>query len=79
MTETSPRYRTRDRPGPGLATIEEPDGRVMLWTLNRRAIHPRPCAQCGAMAGRNYRPSIYRDKATPRLCRPCVEGTPVEA
>jgi hypothetical protein len=30
MSETPPRYRTLDRPGPGRATIREPDGRVAL-------------------------------------------------
>jgi hypothetical protein len=34
MRETPSRYRTLERPGPGLATIEEPDGRVALWALN---------------------------------------------
>ncbi len=74
MSETPPRYRTRDRPGPGLATIQEPDGRVALWTLNRRAINTARCARCGAAAGRHYRPSVARDRDAPRLCRPCVEG-----
>jgi len=75
MTETALGYRTRDRPGPGLATIEEPDGRVMLWSLNLRKAHATPCAQCGALAGRNYRPPLPRGPGSPRLCRPCVEGT----
>ena len=74
MSATPPRYRTLDRPGPGLATIREPDGRVALWSLNLRKVQPQPCAQCGLRAGRNYRPSINRGKGTPRLCRPCVEG-----
>jgi hypothetical protein len=73
MTETPPRYRTLDRPGPGLATIQEPDGRVTLWSLNLRAHYPRTCAQCGALAGRNYRPTLGRRTDHPRLCRPCVE------
>ena len=77
MSET-PRYRTLARPGPGLALIAEPDGREALWSLNRRGVHPMPCAQCGAVAGRNYRPAYAggRGKGTPRLCRPCVEGAP---
>jgi hypothetical protein len=74
MSETSPRYRTRDRPGPGLATVEEPDGWVRLWALNWRGNRPQPCAQCGALAGQNYRPSVARANTAPRLCRPCVEG-----
>jgi hypothetical protein len=74
MSETPPRYRTRRFPGPGLALIEEPDGRVALWSLNRRAAHRRTCAQCGVSVGRNYRPSVPRPKDDPRLCRPCVEG-----
>jgi hypothetical protein len=74
MSATPPRYRTRRFPGPGLALIEEPDGRVTLWSLNRRPIRTFPCAQCGVPAGRNYRPSIARGKDTPHLCRPCVEG-----
>lgn len=74
MTDTPPRYRTLAHPGPGLATIAEPDDRVALWSLNLRGTHPRPCAQCGAFAGRNYRPSIARLTDDPRLCRPCVEG-----
>lgn len=75
MSATPPCFRTLDRPGPGLATIAEPDGRVVLWSLNRPAIRPRPCAQCGTIAGRNYRLSdAYRRGArVPRLCRPCVE------
>ena len=74
MTETPPAYRTRDRPGPGLARIEEPDGPVTLWSLNLSARFPRPCARCGAVVGRTYHPSITRGRDTPRLCRPCVEG-----
>jgi len=76
MSETPPRHRTRDRPGPGLATIEEPDGRVALWSLNLRGTHPRPCAQCGVIAGRNYRPADTHGRSGRglRLCRPCVEG-----
>ncbi len=74
MRETPSRYRTLARPGPGLATIAEPDGRVALWALNLGAIRPRTCAQCGALAGRNYRPSIARLTDDPRLCRSCVEG-----
>jgi hypothetical protein len=76
MREPPSRYRTLDRPGPGRATIAEPDGRVALWTLNLRAIYPRTCAQCGVLAGRNYRPSLARHKEDPRLCRACVEGLP---
>ncbi len=76
MGETPPRYRTLDRPGPGLATIREPDGRVALWSLNLRKVQPQPCAQCGMVAGRTYHPSIKRVKDNPRLCRPCVEGVP---
>jgi hypothetical protein len=75
-TETPPRYRTLARPGPGLATIVEPDGRVRLWSLNRRATRPMPCARCGALAGRNYRPAVARAGAAPRLCHCCVEGVP---
>jgi hypothetical protein len=76
MSETSPCYRPLDRPGPGLATIAEPDGRVALWSLNLRALHPRTCAQCGVVAGRNYHPanSYGRGTGAPRLCRACVEG-----
>ncbi len=76
MTATPPRYRTLARPGPGLATIREPDGRVALWSLNRRGSHPWPCVQCGVIAGRNYRPAhpYGRGQGTQRLCRPCVEG-----
>ncbi len=74
MGETPPRYRTLDRPGPGLATIREPDGRVMLWSCVLRGRRFRPCAQCGVVAGQTYRPSIARGRDTPRLCRPCVEG-----
>lgn len=44
MSETPPRYRTRDRPGPGLATIAEPDGREVLWVLNRGERHRATCA-----------------------------------
>ncbi|HEY8600665.1 MAG TPA: hypothetical protein VIL85_19670 [Thermomicrobiales bacterium] len=79
MSETLPRYRTLDRPGPGLATIREPDGLVALWSLTRVATHSRRCAQCGAIAGLSYRPSIQRGKDTPRLCRPCVEGAPAHS
>ena len=74
MTATPPRYRTRDRPGPGLATIQEPEGRVRLWSSVRQANKVRTCAQCGALVGWFYRPSLYRGKDTPRLCRACVEG-----
>jgi hypothetical protein len=74
MSETPPRYRTLDRPGPGLATIREPDGWVLLWALTRRPTHSRRCAQCGVIAGLSYRPSIYRGKDTPRLCPSSVEG-----
>jgi hypothetical protein len=75
MSETPPRYRTLDRPGPGLATIEEPDGRVTLWSLDLRAGRFRPCARCGTLATRMYhRMGAQHDKAKrPRLCRPCVE------
>ena len=79
MTETALGYRTRDRPGPGLATIQEPEGRVMLWSRTMQGSTIRTCIQCGMATGLFYRPSIYRDKATPRLCRPCVEDTPIEA
>jgi hypothetical protein len=79
MSEPPPRYHTLDRPGPGLATIAEPDGRVLLWSLSFRSTHNRPCAQCGVQGGRIYRPSIYRGKDTPCLCRPCVEGPLAEA
>ena len=77
MSETPPAYRTLARPGPGFATIQEPDGRVALWSLNRRGTHPWPCVQCGVIVGRNYRPAnpYGRGKDSPRLCRPCVEGT----
>ncbi len=78
MTETPPRYRTLDRPGSGLATIREPDGRVALWSCVLQGNKMRMCAQCGATVGRFYRPSLNRGKDTPRLCRPCVEGTAAE-
>jgi hypothetical protein len=76
MTATPPRYRTLDRPGPGLATIQGPDGRVALWSLNLRGNHARPCVQCGVVAARNYRPGYAggRSRGSPRLCSPCVEG-----
>ena len=81
MSETPPRYRTLDRPGPGLATIQEPEGRSRLWSLNLRSGSPRPCASCGVVGTRMYHraASHGRNKAAPRLCRLCVEGTPVEA
>ena len=75
MTEPPPRYRTLDRPGFGLATIAEPTGRVALWTLVRRGSKTRRCAGCGTTVTRYYRPSLYRGKGEPRLCRPCVEDT----
>ncbi len=74
MSETPPRYRTLARPGPGFATIEEPDGRVMLWSCVLQGNKVRACAQCGAPVGWFYRPSLNRGKDSPRLCRPCVEG-----
>lgn len=78
MTETAPRYRTLARPGPGLALIEEPDGRVALWSRTLRGNNRRACVECGAVTGRFYRPAnpYGRGPAGPRLCRPCVEGTP---
>ena len=75
MGETPPRYRTLDRPGPGLATIREPDGRVELWSRTMNGSTIRTCVQCGVATGLFYRPSLYRRaQETPRLCRPCVEG-----
>jgi len=76
MGETPPRYRTLDRPGPGLATIAEPDGRVGLWSRTMRGGTIRTCSRCGVATGLFSRPSLYRKaQDTPRLCRPCVEGT----
>ena len=78
MTATPPRYRTLDRPSPGLATIAAPDGRVALWALNQRARRPAACAQCGAVSAWNYRPANphRRGKGDGCLCRPCVEDAP---
>ncbi len=76
MTATPPRYRTLDRPGPGLALIAEPDGRVMLWALTLRGTKRYACSQCGVVSGWHYHPSLKRGKGGPRLCCPCVEGTP---
>ncbi len=79
MTETPPRYRTLDRPGPGLALIAEPDGRQELWSLNQRGARLRLCAQCGTMTAQMYHPALVRGPHRPHLCRPCVEGTPAPA
>jgi len=76
MGETTPRYRTLDRPGPGLATIAEPDGREAVWALNQRGARLQLCAQCDVMDAQMYRPALVRGPAGPYLCRPCVEGTP---
>jgi hypothetical protein len=75
MGETPPRYRTLRYPGPGLAPIAEPDGRVALWSRKRWALSPRTCAQCRALSLRHYRPSPNRGKDGPRPCRPCAEAT----
>jgi len=81
MTETAPGYRTLARPGPGLALLVEPDGREELWVVNRVARKSATCAQCGAVVARYYYPSNThrRTRGGPRLCRPCVEGSPVGA
>ncbi len=81
MTEPAPRYRILDRPGPGLALLAEPNGREELWVVNRVAGKSAICAQCGAVVARYYYPSNThrRTRGGPRLCRPCVEGVPVEA
>lgn len=75
MAETPPRYRTVERPGPGLAAIAAPDGRVELWAVNQRARRPATCAQCGAVSIWNYRRSNphRRRKDDGCLCRACVE------
>lgn len=76
MTATPPRYRTLDRPSPGLAMIAEPDGRVALWALSLRGRRFRPCVQCGQVSSRTYHSVPGKGPiADPRrLCRPCVEG-----
>ena len=78
MSTTPPRYRTLDRPGPGLARIAEPDGRVALWSLNLRGRRFRSCAQCGAVTTRVYHRAISQGRlqGRTRLCRACVEGAP---
>jgi hypothetical protein len=39
MTATPPRYRILRRPSVTLAMIQEPGGRVALWSLNFQANH----------------------------------------
>ncbi len=70
-------YRVIARPGPGLATIAEPGGRVGLWSLTRvGGRHFTTCARSGEVAKRFYRPSLmhHRGVGSVRLCRACVEG-----
>ncbi len=78
MTANTPQYRRRDahRFGRGLALIVAPDGREELWTRNLWATQPLPCARCGAVVERHYRPAATfgRGSGGPCLCRPCVEG-----
>ncbi len=78
MSETPPRYHTLARPGPGLATIQEPNGREELWVVNRVAGTSVTCAQCGVVVSRYYFPSNThrRTRGGPRLCRLCVEDVP---
>jgi hypothetical protein len=59
-----------------LVPIVAPDGREELWALNLWADRAVPCAHCGAVVERYYRPAATfgRGADGPCLCRPCVEG-----
>ena len=74
MTALPLAYRTRARPGLGLARIAAPDGRVQLWAVNRHASPWASCAQCGGVATWHYRTPLLPPRRGPHLCRPCVEG-----